>query len=106
MRDKSLQKWLQGLLLLISGTVTMQSCVIVNATKIYDSNICPLHNIKMKKAIVKTQYGNAVPRNDLKYPNAKSKFPMGCVVPGWPAGRLAKIYHCNECDRIKNHSIN
>ena len=106
MMHEGLQKSLQGLFLLISVSITTQSCVIVNVTKNYDNNVCPVHNIKMKKAIVKTQYGNAVPRNNENFPNAKIKLPMGCTVPVWPAGRLSIIYHCSECNRIKNQSVN
>ena len=76
-----------------------QSCVIVNATKNKD-DVCAVHGFKMKKTIVKTQYGNAIPHNDFYSPNAKNKLPMGCVVPTWPSGRLAVIYHCKICDSI------
>ena len=87
------------LLISVFIIVTFQSCAIVNATK-GQENVCSAHNVKMKKAIVKTQYGNAVPYNDFKSPNAKMKLPMGCVVPTWPSGRLAVIYHCKICDSL------
>ena len=83
--------------------ITQQSCIVVNTTKDKDK-VCYLHGIKMRKVIVRTQYGNAVPHNDLNSLNAKIKYPMGCVVPVWPSGRLALVYHCTKCDSIIHHS--
>jgi len=79
-----------------------QSCVVVNATK-HKDNVCYLHRTKMKKTIVKTHYGFASLQNDPLSPNAKMKYSMGCVVPLWPSGRLAIVYHCSKCDSISHH---
>jgi hypothetical protein len=46
-------------------------------------------------------YGNSCPGNKSEYKNAKSKKCMGCVIRDWPRKRLAVIYHCRTCDKIK-----
>ena len=86
------------ILVLFSIILTNQSCVVFNATN-GQENVCSLHEVKMKKTIVGTRYGNDEgPQNDINSPNAKSKQRMGCVVPSWPVRRLAKIYYCKKCD--------
>ena len=83
--------------------LTLQSCV-VNVSKHQDSNICGLHNEKMRKVLVGTTYGRACAGNKSDYPNAKRKQCMGCIRRAWPNKRLATIYHCKSCDKIKKTS--
>lgn len=93
------------LLLLIIG-VTFQSCIVYNSTKRLDTNICRVHKIKMKKALVGTRFGlGCHTGNTPEFPNAKTKQCMGCVVPIWPFKRLAIKYHCKECDKLKKESL-
>lgn len=82
--------------------LTCQSCVIHNEIKSHENIMCGLHNEKMKKTFVRTIYGKQInPCTNDRYPNAKRKKCMGCVVPIWPAKRIAYTYHCKSCDRLK-----
>lgn len=82
-----------------------QSCVVYNATKYQESNSCELHNEKMKKNLVGTRYGKPIkPCTNDSCPNAKRKKCMGCVIPIWPIRRMAIVYHCKSCDKIKKVS--
>lgn len=81
--------------------MTLHSCVIYNSTKHKDSDICNLHNEKMSKALVRTIYGRACGGNSIEYPNAKRMKCMGCLIRTWPNRRLAVIYHCKSCDKVK-----
>jgi hypothetical protein len=84
--------------------LTLQSCIVYNAVKHQDSNICGLHKEKMRKALVGTTYGRACAGNKADYKNAKRKKCMGCIIEAWPNRRLAVIYHCKSCNRIKKAS--
>ncbi len=84
--------------------LTLQSCVVHNATKQQDSNICGLHNEKMRKTLVGTTYGRACAGNKADFPNAKRKKCMGCIRRAWSNRRLAIIYHCKSCDKVKKAS--
>ena len=82
---------------MLAGTI--QSCIIRNATKHAETNICDIHNVKMHKTIVKVHYGYACPRRTREeYKNAKSMLCMGCVVRQY---RLAIKYHCRQCNKLK-----
>ena len=80
--------------------LTVQSCIIYNSANA-DDNICSLHHIKMRKTIVETQYGYSAKGNDERFPNAKLRKEMGCVIPRWPIYRLAIIYRCKTCDSLE-----
>ena len=97
---------MRTLLTIVITALTLQSCVVNNVTKEKETDVCGLHNEKMKKALVGTIYGRACNGNYADYPNAKSKKCMGCIVrPGSP--RLVMIYHCKTCDKIKkSHNKN
>lgn len=95
------------IVLIILTFLTLQSCVVHNVTKHQDGDTCKLHNEKMKKTLVGTRYGKPIkPCINYSYPNAKRKKCMGCVVPIWPTRRIAIVYHCKSCDRIKKESGN
>lgn len=79
----------------------MQSCVVYNSVKFQENTICELHNEEMKKALVGTFYGKGCSGNKVYYPNAKSKKCMGCIVKLWTNRRLAYIYHCKSCNKLK-----
>ena len=94
-------------LLFLMMSVTLQSCIVYNSTKRQDTNICRVHQIKMKKALVGTRFGRGCHTgNTPEFPNAKTKKCMGCVVPIWPIKRLAIKYHCKECNKLKKKSLN
>lgn len=84
--------------------LTLQSCVVYNSTKNNDQKICIVHNEKLKKALVGTTYGFYCKGNKAEYINAKRKKCMGCVKPYWTIKRLALVYHCEKCDKIKKDS--
>lgn len=96
-------------ILLILITLAINSCIVVNKTKYkadegvyYISNECSKHKCKMHKAIVGTAYGLlAYEFVDPSYPNARRKASMGCIVDHWPLRRLAIVYVCKECNRMK-----
>ena len=76
--------------------------LILNLAKNRKTDTCLWHNVKMKKTIVGTRYGKPrLPCSDDRFPNAKRKVCMGCMVPSWPMNRLVIIYHCKECDNMK-----
>jgi hypothetical protein len=85
------------------------SCSIIYPTKITSGkaatpgDICHVHNIKMHKTIVKIQHGRYSTdfNNKELYPNAKKKYYKGCIKG---AERFAIIYHCKQCDDIKQKS--
>ena len=59
---------------------------------------CSLHEMKMSKTIVRTSFGRASTPNDNRFPNAKKRISMGCVVrPIY----FAVVYHCRKCDKLK-----
>ena len=101
-----MQKRAQLIFLSLCITIILPSCVVYNSTKEEKNNICSLHNIKMKKTIVKTQYGLTEFYYNDSFPNAKMPLRMGCVVPVWPTGRFAKNYYCNICNGLKNQCTN
>lgn len=76
----------------------------MNTTKHQETNICNLHNVKMKKAIVSTSFGLYVGGYNSEFFNAKRKANMGCMVQPWPKYRLAIIYHCRSCNKIKKEN--
>jgi hypothetical protein len=76
------------------------SCIIVSNAR-GESNICKVHNKRMKKVMVGTDFGLSAYDTDPKCPNAKEKQNMGCEVKPWPIYRLAIMYHCSVCDSIK-----
>ena len=87
-------------------SLSLQSCVVLNATRRIESSKCSLHKTEMKKALVGTRYGKGCfSDNTEEYPNAKTKVCMGCVVPIWPIKRLALTYHCEKCNMIKKRVL-
>ena len=62
-------------------------------------SLCPLHDVKLKKAIVRTNYGRVVtrPKPNL-YPYPKMTKEMGCILPD-TIKRHAKIYTCRQCTK-------
>lgn len=57
----------------------------------------------MRKAIVGTCFGYSTIGYgyDERFPNAKHKKGMGCILSRWPTHRLALIQHCRICDSIE-----
>ena len=87
---------------LLFSTTVLSSCIINTTKKSYNSginNVCELHNIKMHRTIVGVHYGLTAYQNHEDSPNAKMFRSGGCVVG---PKKLAIIYHCKECDKIKN----
>lgn len=83
-------------------SLTLQSCVVLNATRHVENSECSLHKTEMKKTLVGTRYGKGYfSDNTEEYPNAKTKVCRGCVVPVWPVRRLVLVYHCEKCNMIK-----
>jgi hypothetical protein len=77
----------------------LNSCIVKNLTK---GKECPKycdkhHLLTGKKAIVGTIYGIY---NNQNYRFAKQPQSMGCSIPMWPFGRLAKIYVCDSCTEV------
>jgi hypothetical protein len=70
-------------------------------TKHQTKSTCELHNKKMKKTLVGASYGLTFYGNKKEYPNAKNRKNMGCIKGSWPYKRLALIYHCSSCNKIK-----
>ena len=94
-------------ILAISFVFMSQSCIVVNGTKRAKSNQCQLHNVKMKKRLVGTQYGRAPIRiNEPEYINARSKEWLGCLRKPWPVHSLAIKYVCKKCNKVKRQSKN
>jgi hypothetical protein len=86
--------------------VGLSSCIVYNQTKERE-NICKLHAVKMHKSIVRAKYGlhcNSGVR--ATYINAKKVCCMGCVIRSHPRKRLAIIYHCSECLKLRRKSAN
>ena len=82
----------------------LQSCIILNHTKTQQTNICKVHNIKMHKTLVKTWYGTSDTfefYNQPEYENAKTRYHLGCVTSGFKQ-KFAIIYHCSQCDKVRN----
>ena len=92
--------WKRQLVISLLLCLTSQSCIIYNSVK-EDSNICELHKLKMKKALVETEFGFGSGSYDYRFPNAKVRQGLGCIVPRWPTYRLAVIYVCRTCDSLQ-----
>ncbi len=81
-------------------SVSLSSCFVYNATK-QSENTCKLHAVIMRKTIVKVKYGRSCNSGvKTSYLNAAKVVCMGCVVRH-PRKRLAIVYHCAECLKLK-----
>lgn len=77
---------------------------MIDKTLDSSSQICEVHNIPMKKTIVKAWYGTpanwSTSNNEPEYKNAKEKIYLGGVRTS-ESKSFARIYYCKECTRIK-----
>ena len=83
-------------------SLSLTSCLVRNMTS---GKKCPdtcnkNHQLSGKKAIVGTRFGKQKDATAYEFPYAKQPYHMGCVVPVWPAYRLAKIYVCDSCTAL------
>lgn len=91
------------IIICITIVLSLQSCLILNDTK-NKSRRCIAHNKFMRRAVVKTRYGfYCSTMNSSTYINARSQKCMGCVKPIWPKNRMAIIFVCRKCNKIKKH---
>ena len=70
----------------------LSSCIVRNVAKYAETNICSVHNIKMKKYLTRTAFGMPIRGRDEGFPYPKRRARLGCVIPLWPKHRLAIIY--------------
>ena len=84
--------------------VFLSSCIVVNSTRDV-GRVCKIHNKRMRKTLVRTDFGYAA-YSYSESPHAKRRENEGCVRPRWPDSRLAVIYHCPVCDSIKKQRDN
>jgi len=89
-------------LIILISTLMFLSCKVRNFTT-DNKTTCSVHNMRLKKKLVKAYYGKPFSRDvrTEKCPYAKGKVNMGCMYPSFlKRTRFAKIYTCDSCTKV------
>ena len=89
----------------------LSSCTVYNLRERWESDTCPDHNVKLKKALVRTSAGGFAggfsdyyrdhyqASNGLPKPTQNAKYIYLRPGNSYPAFEYAKIYYCKKCHR-------